>query len=459
MNPVRPITWKGRLLVALIRNLYRFLDLLGYRHGPYPEVNQHEDPGSMPNRWHEFRSGVYLGSKYYYQPFILDEQGSGIREALLTHHTPDPLPEGFQVEQSISLHAGGDLIPYQAIHPMVCKHLWDEIGDEFFGADLVVANLESPADFNRLYSPAPEVMLNDMWFNIDRSTWEIFNGGGRWRGLDLVSVANNHSLDQGIAGLESTLDFLRSCEVSYAGASRFGLDEESAPVLERNGIRLGFVGATFSLNKGVLSPEHKNRCHVVRMNEPEADWSILVQEVQSVRQRGADLVVGMLHGGGAYQAFPGSVFRNNVHRFCDESGVDLVIAGHPHHPQPVEKYQSKVSGRSHWIVYSLGDFVSYDIFKWSHLTAWLRVEILKGTYPDQNALLGKSQATCIHHLELTPVYVEAIIRGKGVESLRFKKVHGNIGRRYINSDNKTSQKEFEEVLKYWELCVQPSLGQ
>lgn len=52
-----------------------------------------------------------------------------------------------------------------------------------FGADLVVANLESPADFNRLYSPAPEVMLNDMWFNIDLITWEIFNGevvGGVW---------------------------------------------------------------------------------------------------------------------------------------------------------------------------------------------------------------------------------------------------------------------------------------
>jgi len=118
-----------------------------------------------------------------------------------------------------------------------------------------------------------------------------------------------------------------------------------------------------------------------------------------------------------------------------------------------------VSGRSHWIVYSLGDFVSYDIFKWSHLTAWLRVEILKGIYPDQNALLGKSQATYIHRLELTPVYVEAIIRGKGVESLRFKKVYGNIGRRYTNSDNKTSQKEFDEVLKYWKLCVQSSLGQ
>jgi|GEM_PF-3858763 len=144
MNPVGPITWKGWLLVALIRNLYRFLDLLGYRHGPYPEVNQHEDPGSMPNRWHEFRSGVYLGSKYYYQPFILDEQGSGIREALLTHHTPDPLPEGFQVEQRISL--------------IVCQHLWDEIGDEFFGADLVVAMLHGGGAYQAfpgyLHSPS-----------------------------------------------------------------------------------------------------------------------------------------------------------------------------------------------------------------------------------------------------------------------------------------------------------------
>lgn len=459
MNPVRPITWKGSLLVALIRNLYRLLDFLGYRHGPYPEPNQHEDPGSMRNRWHEFRSGIYLGSKYYYRPLVLDEQGSGIRKALHASHVPDPMPEGFQEEQRMSLHAGGDLIPYQAIHPKICKHLWDEIGDDFFGADLVAANLESPADFSRPYSPAPEVMLNDMLFNINRPTWEVFNGGGRWRGLDLVSVANNHSLDQGLEGLESTLAFLQSQKISYAGASRFGAEEESAPLLERNGIRLGFVGATFSLNKGALPPGYEKCCHFVRMNEHDADWSILVQEAQSLRQRGADLVVAMLHGGGAYQAFPGSVFRNNVHRFCEEAGVDLIIAGHPHHPQPLEKYHSKVSGRSHWIVYSLGDFVSYDIFKWSHLTAWLRVEILRGTYPDQNALQGKARATCISHVELIPVYLEAIIRGQTVQSLRFKKVHGTKGCRSIDSVDKTSQKEFKEVLEYWEGWVQPSLGE
>lgn len=446
-------------MVALIRNLYSCLNFLGYRHGPYPEVNQHEDPGSMRNRWHEIRSGIYLGSKYYYRPLVRDEQGSGIREAMHTSHYPDPLPKGFQVEQRMSLHVGGDLIPYQAIHPVACKHLWDEIGEDFFGADLVAANLESPADFNRPYSPAPEVMLNDMLFNIDRPTWEIFKGGGRWRGLDLVSVANNHSLDQGLEGLEATLAFLRSQKVSYAGAYRFGSDGESAPVLERHGIRLGFVGATFSLNKGVLPSGFEKCCNVVRMNEADADWSILVQEVQGLRQRGADLVVAMLHGGGAYQAFPGSVFRNNVHRFCEESGVDLVIAGHPHHPQPVEKYCSKVSGRSHWIVYSLGDFVSYDIFKWSHLTAWLRVEIIKGYYPDQDGMQGKSWATCIHRLELMPVYVEAIVRGQGVESLRFKKVHGTKGCRSIDSVDKSSQREFSEVLEYWERWVQPSLGE
>lgn len=457
MNPVRPITWKGWALVTLVRTLYRLLNLLGYRHGPYPEPNQHEDPGSMRDRWHETRSGIYLGSKYYHRPLVLDEKGSGIREALHTPHGPDPLPLGFQTEHRMTLHAGGDLIPYQAIHPLVCKHLWDEIGGDFFGADLVVANLESPAYFQRPYLPAPEVMLSDMLFNIDRATWDLFNGSGRWRGLDLVSVANNHSLDQGMDGLEATLDFLRSQQVAYAGASRSGSDEESAPVLDRNGIRLGFVGATFSLNKGVIPPGFEAYCQVVRMNEPNADWTSLVRQVHGTRQRGADLVVALLHGGGAYQAFPGSVFRNNVHRFCDESGVDLVIAGHPHHPQPVEKYHSKVSGRNHWIVYSLGDFVAYDIFKWSHITAWLRVEILKGSYPDQASPNGQSEATCIHRLELTPVYVEAIMREQRVEFLRFKRIHDKNGVKSIDSLDEASQVEFKEVREFWDRWVQPSL--
>jgi hypothetical protein len=217
------------------------------------------------------------------------------------------------------------------------------------------------------------------------------------------------------------------------------------------------VGANFSLNKGVIPAGFEDYCQVVRMNEPNADWTSLVGQVQRTRQRGADLVVALLHGAGAYQVFPGYVFRNNVHRFCDESGVDLVIAGHPHHPQPVEKYPSKVSGRNHWIVYSLGNFVAYDIFKWSHITAWLRVEILKGSYPDQTSLNGQRSATCINRLELLPVYVEAIMREQRVKSLRFKRIRSKNGVKSIDSLDKTSQAEFKEVREFWDRWVQPSL--
>ena len=444
-------------MVGIIRALYAFLDWVGWGYGPRPDSTQHEDPGSMLNRRQEILAGIYLGSKYYFKPMVLDEEGSGIQEALHARHGLDPLPEDFQEHQRITLHAAGDLIPYNEINPLVCRSLWDEIGEDFFGADLVVANLESPADFSKPYAPAPEVMLGDMYFNIDRPTWDVFNGGSRNKGFDLLSVANNHSLDQGLAGLEATMKFLQDQNVAWTGASLTGSAEDSVKVLERKGIRVGFVGATFSLNKSPWPVENTEQCNVIRMNQPKADWHPLIQQVQRARQQGADFVVAMLHGGGAYQAFPGSVFRNNVHRFCDESGVDLVVAGHAHHPQPIEKYVSEISGRSHWIVYSLGDFVAYDIFKWSHLSAFLRLELVKGSYRDPLNPGQRCQDTRITQLSLQPVYLESKRQGPKVASLQFKKVFRTGDGLSLKTGDTRAKQEFEEQKGFWERYVQPSL--
>jgi len=60
-------------------------------------------------------------------------------------------------------------------------------------------------------------------------------------------------------------------------------------------------------------------------------------------------------------------------------------------------------------------------------------------------------------LELTPVYVEAIMREQRVESLRFKRIHDKNGVKSIDSLDEASQVEFKEVREFWDCWVQPSL--
>jgi len=87
--------------------------------------------------------------------------------------------------------------------------------------------------------------------------------------------------------------------------------------------------------------------------------------------------------GCAYQAYPSKCTVDNMHHICLEAGVDILIGGHPHNMQPMEIFETRTANdnlpRQHFIIYSLGDFIAYDIYKWCHLPMLLRLHISKGT--------------------------------------------------------------------------------
>jgi hypothetical protein len=70
-----------------------------------------------------------------------------------------------------------------------------------------------------------------------------------------------------------------------------------------------------------------------------------------------------------------------MHQICRQTGIDLVLGGHPHNAQPIEFFDIKdpFSGQSKQttIVYSQGDFVAYDIHKWCKLPLLLKFELSK----------------------------------------------------------------------------------
>jgi poly-gamma-glutamate synthesis protein (capsule biosynthesis protein) len=443
-QPVITISHKGWLLVKSIRFLYHLLYLLRIVRFPKPWREHHEDPARM-NR----RMQLYLGYKYYFKAMVADETASGIKDALLKSQLKLDIPADFQISNTYTLHAGGDLIPYTAITPNTCKHLWNHVGDFFFGADLVVANLESPADFSKPYSAAPEVMLNDMYFNIDAATWAIFNGNGQYKGYDLVSIANNHSLDQGEEGLQNTIAFLNKQGVAWTGAAESAIGIHTVPILERKGIKTGFIAATFSLNKMQVPANQPWLCNHMLLNEANPDISRLVDQAQQARANGADCVVAMLHMGCAYQAFPGSIVRNNIHRICDATNADIIIAGHPHHAQPIEFYTSATTGKQHVIIYSLGDFIAYDIFKWGHLTLLLHLEVSKG-------MRNGKQETRVTRIGLKPAYMHAQISNQAVQSLELLDYQQLKQSPQTLLHSKQALKEFAELTDYFEQFVLPS---
>lgn len=444
-NPVRAISLKGKLLTRLVRFGFRIRSIFGKKH-MYPLKGHHEDPLKMTTG-----ERLYLGYKYYYKAIVQAEENSGIAEQFKRPLQPE-IPEDFIPETTITLSAGGDLMPYTCINKQTCAHLWDEVGEFFFSSDLVFANLETPIDTGKKPSAVPEVMLSNMYFNGSAELFDVFSAFGKYGKYDILSVANNHSLDQQPDGLLNTLDFLTEKQIAYTGGAKTADTYNDFPILERNGIKIAFLAYTFSLNMETVPAETPWLCNHICLNEPNPDISSIVQQAQLARERGADLVTASLHMGCAYQPFPDQQIIDTVQRICREANIDLVLGGHPHNPQPLSFYdfRDQVTGeeRQSLIIYSLGDFVAYDIFKWCHAPLIAKLRISKGT-------INGEKRTRITGVQLKTIYLDATVEKGEVTQLRFRDLKRLREKSEFAQLSRDSQKELVEIIDFLDEFVLP----
>lgn len=167
-------------------------------------------------------------------------------------------------------------------------------------------------------------------------------------GINLVSLANNHSGDFLEAGRSATIDALEGNGIAYAGLDQPGAITASMEL--GDGTRIGL--AAFSPNKGTVSIHDLAR----------------LGRVVAELDRTHDVVLVSFHGGaeGADHAHvtrePEEFYgerRGNVYEFAHaavDSGADIVIGHGPHVPRAIEIY------RDRFIAYSLGNFWTWGRF-------------------------------------------------------------------------------------------------
>ena len=141
--------------------------------------------------------------------------------------------------------------------------------------------------------------------------------------IDVVTVANNHSMDYLKRGFDDTVNYL-SPHVEVSGYERM-------PIVTVKGVRIGFAS-----NLGWA------------FDQSQKDF--IENAVRSLRERGADLVVFNYHWG-IERSYRSNATQKAIGRYCIDQGADLVIGHHPHVVQEVETYKGKQ------IVYSLGNLV------------------------------------------------------------------------------------------------------
>ena len=377
-TPVDAISLKGKFLVKLLQAGFRVYGW--FRKNNIPKRFE-ENPATM--KWQD---SVYLGYKYYYQSPEPEEESIDFFK-----ENPFELSENtIQIKSYVSLSFGGDLMPYEFINSHACQHLWDKVGDFYFDADIVFANLETPILPSHKPSLVPEIMLNNMDFNGSEELFNVFEGMGKHKGFDVLSLANNHSLDMGEKGVAQTIEFLEKKRIHTIGTASAPNTNEDITITEVNGIKVGWLAFTFCTNHHVL-PENKGfLVNTLPLNLPLEDTQPIVDRANRLRELGAEFVVGSFHMGNAYQPMPDSTIIENVRKIIDSADLDCFVGTHPHNPQPLTVIKSK-SGKEVPVIFSLGDFVAWDVYTFCHVTWLVKIEL--GRNPE-----GKVQVAKLHKL-------------------------------------------------------------
>lgn len=184
----------------------------------------------------------------------------------------------------------------------------------YTGADqLTVGNCEGT------FTTSTDVQEKSFNFKGPAEYTQIFTDGS----VEAVSVANNHSHDYGTQGYTDTIDALDA-----AGITNFGFDRTAT--YDVDGVKVGLFGIR-DLSADTDSQSEMETC------------------VQQLRDEGCQLVIGNFHWGIEGNHTPESTQVDLAHAAID-AGCDLVIGGHPHVLQGVERYNDR------YILYSMGNF-------------------------------------------------------------------------------------------------------
>ncbi len=225
--------------------------------------------------------------------------------------------------------------------------LFEDVAPALRDADLTFANLETPI--------APKADRGSRPFVFNAPTALI--GAQQDAGVDIVSFANNHVYDQGVAGLVETVELLEKAGLPQVGAGRTCDEAARHRLLDVNGIRVAFIGATLLFN------DDKN----AGANKPCSfflDEKRALAEAKAAREAGAELVFLSAHWGVEYETTPRKAEVDLAHRLLD-GGFDAILGHHPHVLQPVEVYETN-DGRLTFVAYSLGNFISNQSRTYAH---------------------------------------------------------------------------------------------
>ncbi len=194
----------------------------------------------------------------------------------------------------------------------------------FRGVDIFHANLEGP------FANSRRATTKEIAFRFDPvliPTLKKYN-------FNIFDVANNHSLDMSVAGLNESKVNLKNANIDFYGDG-YGIGKDAYLIKEVGGLKIGFVGFN-----DTYYPLDKLK---------------IKAKIEEVKKQ-SDLVVVNIHWGQEYLFLKSNARQKDLAHLMIDAGADLIVGHHPHVIEEMEIYKNKP------IFYSLGNFIFDQYF-------------------------------------------------------------------------------------------------
>lgn len=323
---------------------------------------------------YQWQFGAQATSEY------LQKQSSGSDSLEDYYNTAQSLGKSNEPAQATFLAVGDIMLSREVAQAMIKNNKdallpFRNLDVLLKSTDFNFGNLESPFSGKDSLDPDPRT------FTFNTPTWAV--QGLKEYNFQMLSLANNHALNQGSEGLFYSKEYLLKNNLQSIGSGKNKDEAWQGQVISRNGINIGFLAATYG-------PESE---YLANVNDTEK----MQQAIADLKLR-SDFVVVSMHAGTEYTRQPNwqqTAFAKSV----VDAGADLVIGAHPHWTQGYELYNGK------YIFYSLGNFI-FDQ-GWSRDTKeglTLKISVTKPNA--QSQLQGNSSPATLKQIELIPVIIE-----------------------------------------------------
>ncbi len=148
-------------------------------------------------------------------------------------------------------------------------------------------------------------------------------------GVDMLNLANDHSLDGDLNDLLAAIQNCKDAGMDYVGAAASADEKKQAKVVDINGIKVGFVAYTESLNgleKKVKSDALKYGINLISKSNAKKD-------IQACRDAGAEVIIAYVSWGEVGQREVNSN-QQKIAKALVSAGADVIVGYNPHVIQP-----------------------------------------------------------------------------------------------------------------------------